>query len=48
VISVNIGEEADPVEVPLPVHPDDQPAEPRPAGPEREPVVQPDAAPVPA
>lgn len=33
---MNIGEESEPVEVPLPVHPDEQPAElpAEPAGPE--------------
>ena len=31
---MHIGEEAEPVEVPLPLHPDEQPSEPEPASPE--------------
>jgi len=40
---VNIGEEADPIEVPLPIHPDDRPAEP--PVPDFEPVPEPDKVP---
>lgn len=35
---MNIGEEQEPVEVPLPVHPDAVPAEPAPVMPERVPA----------